>query len=165
MNNKTTTSDFFADSSIENIKQNIKYLRKLRGLTQKQLAEKMGVTQSAVSQFESSGNLQLSTLMRLCEVLQVDQAWIYLSALYDKRSPFHDVLEHAIKTLPVEEQGEEIFKVIEQRDTTEQRSKDETDSLSSLCMSIFDSLNEQGKKEAVKRIQELAQLEQYKKRV
>lgn len=156
-------SELIAGSSHEHVGENIKHLRKLRGLTQKQLAKKMNVTQSAISQFESGGNLQSSTMIRLCNVLDVEYAFIYLPALYDETSPLHDSLEHIVKTFPRQEQLEQIFKVIEQRGKAEQRSKADTDSLSSLCMSIFNSLNDDGKNEAIKRIDELAQLDKYKK--
>jgi len=42
-------------------------LRRRRGLTQTQLAEVIGVTQSALSQIEHSQNLELSTLRKVIE--------------------------------------------------------------------------------------------------
>lgn len=44
-------------------------LRKLEGLTQVELAEKLGVRQSAVSQLEQQDDMQISTLQRLVAAL------------------------------------------------------------------------------------------------
>ena len=165
----SVAAELFADSNSEHVKENIKFLRKLRGLTQEQLSDKMGVTQSAISQFERSGKLQFSTQVRLCKELDVEFALLYLSALHDESSPFHEIVEHAVKSFPAERQADEIFNAIEQRGRSEQyndieqRNSIKPDKLSSVCMSIFNSLNDKGKQEAVKRINELAQLDQYKK--
>ena len=47
----------------------ISEMRKLAGFTQKDLAEKMGVTQSALSQFENQPDPQLSTLSKMVKAL------------------------------------------------------------------------------------------------
>jgi predicted transcriptional regulator len=47
----------------------ISEMRKLAGFTQKDLAQKMGVTQSALSQLENQSDPQLSTLSKLVQAL------------------------------------------------------------------------------------------------
>ena len=57
--------------------ENIKRVRKEKGITQKELAEKLGITQAAVCHFESSDKtvpmkFRLSTLEKLAEALDVE---------------------------------------------------------------------------------------------
>lgn len=57
------------------VAENVMRLRIQRGMTQKQLAEELGVTQPRVAQIESAGaNLQIDTLDRLAAVFGVEPA-------------------------------------------------------------------------------------------
>lgn len=57
---------------------NIKYYRKKAGITQKQLAELVGVTSTAVSNWESGQNsINTEILFKVCEVLNVSLNNIY----------------------------------------------------------------------------------------
>ena len=47
-----------------------------RGLTQKDLAEKLGITPGGVSQYLQS-NIRINTLERLCAVLEIDIADLF----------------------------------------------------------------------------------------
>jgi DNA-binding XRE family transcriptional regulator len=47
----------------------LREIRQLAGLTQEQLAESMGVTQSALSRLESQDDMYVSTLQRIVESL------------------------------------------------------------------------------------------------
>ena len=53
------------------IRQDLIALRKTRGLTQQQLADRMGVSQPVVAEFESAAprNIELRTLVRLAAAL------------------------------------------------------------------------------------------------
>lgn len=56
-------------------------LRKARGLTQEQLAERLGVDKTTVSKFETAGNdIRLSTLYRLAEALDVEPGALLVPA-------------------------------------------------------------------------------------
>ncbi len=56
----------------------IKYLRELRGLTQAALAEKCGISQGALAQFESGMHAPLvSTLVKLAEKLDLEPALFF----------------------------------------------------------------------------------------
>lgn len=54
------------------MKNRIKEVRKAKGITQKELAEKLGVTPQAVSQFEKSDSMKFkhSTLVNIAEALE-----------------------------------------------------------------------------------------------
>lgn len=65
-------------------------------LTQRQLADKIGTTQSAVSDlFNSGANPKLNTLTRLCEVFDVTLAVIGVN---DKPEP--EIIEHKTYMVP-----------------------------------------------------------------
>lgn len=51
-------------------KETLKKLRKARGLTQKQLAEKIGVTAPAVTQWEAGGGIDMPNLKALAKALE-----------------------------------------------------------------------------------------------
>ena len=54
-----------------NIRDNIKTLCKLHGITQRQIAEKMGVTDNSLSMTLSKNNPQLSTLTDIADAMGV----------------------------------------------------------------------------------------------
>lgn len=59
---------------------NIRYkeLRKRLGLTQEQIAQKLGITQSAWARMESGGvqDIRVSTLFHICKTLNVSADWL-----------------------------------------------------------------------------------------
>lgn len=145
-----------------NIGKNISFIRRLRKKTQQELADEMDVTQSAISQFERSAEgLHEKTIMRISDKLKVDPLFLYFVEVSDETHPDHELAVNIITNYPPDEQykrfNDELKRVYEQRNSVT------PDELSSLCLSVFNSLNTKGKEEAIKRIQELAQLDQYKK--
>lgn len=55
-----------------NFGENIKKIRKERGLTQKQLGEKLGISQAAIGQFESNkANPKMETIQKIANALNV----------------------------------------------------------------------------------------------
>lgn len=56
---------------METMGDRIRYLRGVKGFSQTQLADKVGVTKSAVSQWElgQTANVKLQTFLKLCETL------------------------------------------------------------------------------------------------
>lgn len=65
---------FYAFPGMETMGDRIKLLRDAKGLTQERLGELVGMTKSAVSQWEggSTKNVKLETFLRLVEILQTD---------------------------------------------------------------------------------------------
>ena len=104
---------------------NIKYYRKKAGITQKQLAELVGVTSTAVSNWESGQNsINTEILFKVCEVMNVSLNDIYSatpsasSEQQKKTTPVEDGLsdaQHALiqfaRTVP-EEKAELILRVM-----------------------------------------------------
>lgn len=62
----------------EEIAKNIRFYRKKSGLTQKELSEKIGVNNSAVSNWESGQNsIDIEILVKVCDALGVSLSDIY----------------------------------------------------------------------------------------
>lgn len=68
----------YADQAMETMGDRIRQLRKARNLTQEQFAKAVGVTKSAVSQWEdgSTKNLKLATFLLVLEVLNTDAEYL-----------------------------------------------------------------------------------------
>lgn len=117
-----------------NIGLQIKNMRKKRGLTQNELAEKLGVTASVISQYETGvRNPKNATIERIAAVLDCS---------YGFEAVFSDVAQGSqdIGQLPEVSGCDELELV-----------------------NFFRKLNDTGKQEALKRIRELAELDKYKK--
>ncbi len=56
-------------TATRNIGRNIARLREIKGINQKELAERLGVTQQAVSRIELSDSIEEETLQRIAGVL------------------------------------------------------------------------------------------------
>lgn len=60
------------------IGQNIKEIRKSKGMTQKQLGDLLGVTQAAIGQFENDkSNLTIETVNKIAAALNIDPYSLY----------------------------------------------------------------------------------------
>jgi transcriptional regulator with XRE-family HTH domain len=68
----------YADVVMETMGDRIRQLRKARNLTQEQFAKAVGVTKSAVSQWEdgSTKNLKLATFLLVLETLGTDAEFL-----------------------------------------------------------------------------------------
>ena len=55
-----------------NLGKKIKMARQFRGLTQDQLAEKIGKTRPLISQIEVNGKVNAYTLQKICDELDLD---------------------------------------------------------------------------------------------
>ena len=60
------------------VKIRYKELRKGLGLTQEQMAQKLGITQSAWARMESGGvqDIRVSTLVHICTTFDVSADWL-----------------------------------------------------------------------------------------
>lgn len=56
-----------------NVGENIKKIRKEKGITQKELGERLGVSQAAIGQFENdNSNLKMETIKKIANALDVE---------------------------------------------------------------------------------------------
>ncbi len=123
--------------------KNIKKYRKIQGLTQAQLGEKLGITQQTVAQFENGRSPQnLETIDRIAQALNVTRHHLILDdeskALIgiDDPKPMRDLFP------------EEAMRILEGEDT---------------LISNYRKLNYIGKEEAQKRVSELTEIPRYTK--
>lgn len=97
----------------EEIAKNLLFYRKKSGFTQKQLAEKLGVKNTAVSNWESGNNsIDIETLFSACEIFGVTLNDMYGKYSFEKSS--QDVLsseeDHLISTFrKLSDQGQEYI--------------------------------------------------------
>lgn len=80
----------YAGLLMETMGDRIRTLREARKLTQEQLAKAVGVTKSAVSQWEggSTKNIKLETFLSLLGVLKTDHEYLVYGAGREPSSPF-----------------------------------------------------------------------------
>lgn len=70
-----------------NVSENIKKIRKEKGITQKQLGELLGVSQAAIGQFENSNsNLKLDTIKKIANALGVSETRLILETPFSTGS-------------------------------------------------------------------------------
>ena len=96
-------------------------------MTQKQLADKLGVTYQAVQQIENKNNININTLQKIASALNV---------------PISELLKYSCNTVFSEHNLQENSCINE-------------------LLTVFSNLNSLGKKVALERLQELAQLKKY----
>jgi len=87
------------------IGKSIRELRKAKGLSQAQLAQKTGVTQAAISHIESgSKRASGGSVKKICKALGVPESLLYINAaeredVPAKKRPLYDQLFPVIKDL------------------------------------------------------------------
>ncbi|MBO4704114.1 MAG: helix-turn-helix transcriptional regulator [Spirochaetaceae bacterium] len=119
--------------SKEIVRQRIKEIRKQKGITQEQLAEKLGMTQSAVSAIESSSNsITIETINKVSAALGVTAVDLLIDL--DHISADADLLEKMGF-----EWGD--LRILEE----------------------FQKLNEDGQSEAIRRTHEMTLIDFYRK--
>lgn len=116
--------------------ERIKSIRKKKGFTQKQLAEKTGLSIASIQGYEQGKyKPKVETLQKIAEVLETD-----ILRFFD----------------------ENVFKIEAQKD----ESTGNTISVVTLTdrekyIDCYDNLNNLGKKEALKRVEELTEIKKY----
>ncbi len=135
--------------------ENIKRIRKEKGMSQQDLGNKLGVTQQTVAQYEKIKETpKLETVRRIANALD-----IYISDLHPDWSKFTkeeyiDDWFGGIKKTYDEDTKRAILWYYESAGDTEK------DAIAKILASLR-ALNETGKLEAVKRISELEEIKKY----
>ncbi|AYA98873.1 helix-turn-helix domain-containing protein [Lachnoanaerobaculum umeaense] len=120
-----------------NVGENIKKFRKLKGLTQKELAEKLGITQQSVAQYERTNKLpKLETLLYIANALDIT-----LNGLLFGESDLES--EKALEKA-MEETAKWNDKIIKRA-----------------LIEHYNKLNKLGREKAVERVEELTEIEKY----
>ncbi len=129
------------------IGERIKELRKKKGLTQKDLAERVGFSYVNISQLENSRkNPKLETIRKIAAALDVS-----MNELLDENWDTFTPQEYAADFL-----AEAVSTVMTAANTLEKSMEDH-------LLQSYSKLNNKGKQEAIKRVDELTQLELYTK--
>lgn len=148
------------------VAENIKRLRKERGFTQKQLAEKCGMSESTLRQYEIGyRNPKIETLHRIAKAL--DKSIILLVEGCEDKYPLTNTDYQLDIYNSMTDEEKEISAIIDQA-VWIAKSTD----ISNVRLNQFENkllgnyrlLNEDGKKEANKRVEELTEISRYTKK-
>lgn len=173
-----------------NIGQKIKYSRKKAGLTQKELGESLGVSAAMIAQYESGKrNPKIETLIKIsealdCEVSDIDEN-IIVHRHTVKFEPTPEDIERYKKNAEAEEliqkkasgqnitedEQKKIDDYIERKKEVLPRLRESLEKFSDvvdkwgedILINRYKRLNNDGKREAVKRVEELTELPRYTK--
>lgn len=70
-----------------NVGENIKKIRKEKGMTQKDLGKKLGVSQAAIGQFENNNsNLKMDTIKKIAQALEVEYTRLIIETPFSSGS-------------------------------------------------------------------------------
>ncbi len=137
--------------------ENIKRIRKEKGLTQKELGELCGMADSAIRRYESGrANPKIETLKKIAIALDVS-----VSDLRDDFFDFKDKVisdSAALRAAQKHGSGDWLFKgllkkyLIEELDMTDDKYQ---------LLFEYNKLNQTGQEEALKRISELTEIPRY----
>lgn len=133
---------------MKKIGESIKALRQAAGLTQKELGDKLGVSASAVGQFEKSDNMRTETAEKIAKALGVS----YFTLLFYNPDPEEFIEEENIGLRS--EIKAALFGSSEKEESTNRIALNNS----------YSKLNTLGKNEAVKRVEELTHIEVYTKK-
>lgn len=129
--------------------ENIQKYRKEAGITQKQLAENIGVATGTIQQYElNKREPKQETIKKIAKELKVS-----ISALYGFD------LEKIMKS--IEKANQEARQIEEAVSIIKELEADPTRMLDVEILQNFQKLNNSGKKEAAKRVQELTEIPRY----
>lgn len=104
------------------ISKRIKDARKLSGLTQEQLAEKIGISTNAVAKLENNlMTASLQTLVNIANILNIDMNTLFLQSTDDTQSNLDEYLTNHIHGLSIKDKeflvhiinGLQIYKLSE----------------------------------------------------
>lgn len=116
---------------------NLKRIRINKGITQKELAEKVGLVYSSYSNYENGNRIpSKKTLEKIAEVLNVD----IFELMYDE-----------LTAKKIHEQANKEFN----------RQCDILDDRRQYLLNIFNMLNDEGQKKAIERVEELTEIKRY----
>ncbi|MCB0699022.1 MAG: helix-turn-helix transcriptional regulator [Chitinophagales bacterium] len=102
-----------------NLGSAIRSIRKQLGITQHELADKSGISQTSLSQIENAVKRPSNkTIQSICGVLEIPEAVIYILAMQDSDVPtskksVYDMLFPSIKNLALQIVGNENKTIIE----------------------------------------------------
>ena len=97
----------------------IRSVRRQLGITQQELAEKSGISQTSLSQIENAVKRPSNkTIQSICNVLEVPEAVLYILAMQDtdvatNKKNVYDMLFPSIKNLALQIVGSENKQIIE----------------------------------------------------
>lgn len=97
----------------------IRSVRRQLGITQQELSEKSGISQTSLSQIENAVKRPSNkTIQKICGVLEIPEAVLYILAMQDTDVPsdkkrVYDMLFPSIKNLALQIIGQDNRRIVE----------------------------------------------------
>lgn len=134
----------------QNIQKNIAKIRKLNGLTQKELASKLGISSTNVSSWEQGkSSPDVDTLIEICKILNTSVVEMYGYKAPHPEQSFEGVHKYLVDI------NNDTFKAGSEFNSLEDDEKK--------LLSFYNQLNSEGKEKALEYLEDLTQLHKYKK--
>ena len=153
---------FYSEVEKMTIGERLKMARKQAGLTQAQLAEKIGVPFQSISQWEhDSRTPNMESLNKLANALGCHVFWLFygdLASVQDQATFMADSISEQMKLNPSVRSrlaAEYIIDIYMKKGYTFTRGELE-------LITAFGLLNAKGKEKAIERVQELTEMRRYK---
>ena len=143
----------------------IKAIRKQKGLTQKELGERLNVSGAMIAQYETGKRKpKKETIEQIAKALDVPSYDLLLRDSVDSRfEEINDIIKSLNLGVPisVDKENKEMFISFPTDESIQdfKKGQDKTK-----LLDCYDSLNSLGKKEALKRVDELTLIEKYTKK-
>ena len=148
------------------VAENIKRIRKEKHLTQKQLGEKCGMSESTLRQYEIGyRNPKIETIKKIADALEVGLWEIVELDQMDLDTRIQEIKKMISQLTPegLKEFDRLTTEALNENQESIQKKQETTAVQSKEMLRAYSRLNNAGRKEAVKRINELAEIPRYTK--
>lgn len=143
--------------------ERIKNIRKQKGISQKELGTRLGVSQQMIGQYETNTREpKIETLRKIANALEVKLSdFLEVGQIINQ----YNSIDETMDSLQKKEDGTLQRSIgITLSPMLEEKISIKSDPLEKEILSYFDLLNLTGKQEAIKRVKELSELSIYNRR-
>lgn len=148
------------------IGERIKKIRQENGLSQKELGKKLNVSQQMIGQWETGkSNPKIETLRRIADTLEIGLWEIVELDQMDLNTRIQEIKKMISQLTPegLKEFDRLTTEALNENQESIQKKQETTAVQSKEMLRAYSRLNNAGRKEAVKRINELAEIPRYTK--
>ena len=145
----------------------LKYLRTVKGITQKDMAEEIGVALSTYSNYENDNRTpNRNTLEKICKILNttIPEIVSMCELQYYEKVDYSEMTEYnkALELDSISKQGLDILKQV--TDNIPERAEHFI-SYGKRLIPLFEKLNDKGQNKAIEQVELLTKIPEYRKNV
>jgi transcriptional regulator with XRE-family HTH domain len=145
--------NIFVEGVNMKIGEKIRIIRKRKGLTQKELGERLGVSDMSVRRYENAENMQIDTLEKIANALNVPIGAFIVSSPYQKAKSIYD------NNLQKDSYDEIVKQLMIFFDNM---TDDERDHLFDFLQIYYQVLNNEGKERLFEYMHDLVKIPEYR---